>query len=708
MAVDLGSASGSLNLDTSAFKKSLKSAVAETKSSMSKVEAEAKGVDGKFKSAGNNAGSGFSSALKSSLASAGSTAFAKIESAAKEAAVKIKEAGKKAGEGFSSSMGSAMNAAPGVVAGAVAATVGAIGGLVSVANEAQEDMGKLESAFVTSGHTVETANNVYKNFVGLLGETDTAVEASNHLAKLTQNTEELATWNTIAKGVYATFGDSIPLEGLTEAANETARLGELTGPLTDALNWAGVSEDDFRKQLAACNSEQERATLITETLNELYSDAAAKYQEVNGPLIEFRTAMSNLTIAASDLGYAFMPIATSIINILVPAIQQGSEWLQSFITSISTMFSEGNFAGIGDALLSVVSNALTFIQTNMPMFIDGGMQMLQGLMQGLVQNAPQIVSSMQSIITSLTDSIIANGPFIMESAVQFFGQILVGLAQMVPQILTAIGTLLNSLIDSVIAFAANMLAPAINAGSNFLSGIRGQISKVPGVVGGFLSSVISNAANFVSNMASKALEAGQSFFNNIVNTMSSIPGQMVSIGSNIVSGIWSGISGAADWLIGKISSFASGLVDSAMSALGIKSPSRVFANKVGRWIPAGIGAGVEEAMPAAFNGIEKSIGKGVSSIGDGWLHALVNDAQSGMSTFFNMVSSYMGIGSLLSYAGVSYSAPSGSSQRSGRHGAVRNGSAGGDTYIFNSPRPISEVEAARQLKRVKREMAEGF
>ncbi len=81
-----------------------------------------------------------------------------------------------------------------------------------------EDMGKLETAFTTSGHSAETGKKVYQELVGVLGETDQAVEASNHLAKLVDNEKDLQAWTDICTGVYATFGDSLPIEGLTEAA----------------------------------------------------------------------------------------------------------------------------------------------------------------------------------------------------------------------------------------------------------------------------------------------------------------------------------------------------------------------------------------------------------------------------------------------------------------------------------------------------------
>lgn len=175
-----------------------------------------------------------------------------------------------------------------------------------------EDMGKLEVAFTTAGHTAETAQNVFQNMVGILGETDQAVEASNHLAQLTNNTEELAKWTNISAGVYATFGDSLPLEGLTEAANETAKVGKVTGPLADALNWVGISEDQFNEKLSKTNSEKERATLITNTLNEAYEKAGTAYRDVNGDLVSSREATANFNNALAELTGVLTPVITKI------------------------------------------------------------------------------------------------------------------------------------------------------------------------------------------------------------------------------------------------------------------------------------------------------------------------------------------------------------------------------------------------------------
>ena len=183
--------------------------------------------------------------------------------------------------------------------------------LAESTQEYREDQAKLDAAFTTAGFTAEQVGTAYTDFYSILGEEDRSVEAVNHLAKLCETEEELTQWTDIAAGVWATFGDSLPIEGLTEAANETAKTGQLTGVLADALNWAGLSEDEFQASLDACTSEQERAALITGTLNGLYEEAAENYKELNGDVMDARRAQAELTDAYAQLGAIAEPIMTT-------------------------------------------------------------------------------------------------------------------------------------------------------------------------------------------------------------------------------------------------------------------------------------------------------------------------------------------------------------------------------------------------------------
>lgn len=197
--------------------------------------------------------------------------------------------------------------------------------------EYRTDQGKLKAAYETTGHSAETAKEAFQEIYSILGEDDTSVEAANHLAVLTQNEEDLAKWTgTILPGVFAQFGDSLPLEGLTEAANETVKVGQVTGPLADALNWAGISEDKFNESLAKCTTEQERQRLITDTLTKTYKNVSDAYKENNKDIINANKAQARLTDATARLGAVAEPIMTKLKNMLADIVEAIADAVEEF------------------------------------------------------------------------------------------------------------------------------------------------------------------------------------------------------------------------------------------------------------------------------------------------------------------------------------------------------------------------------------------
>ena len=231
---------------------------------------------------------------------------------------------KKVGEGIK-------NAAKKIAVG-VAGAGTALLALGASTKDYRAEQAKLNAAFETAGASADTAKQVYNDLYRVLGESDTSVEAANHLAQLTTSQKDLSEWTTICQGVYATFGDSLPIEGLTEAANETAKTASVTGSLADALNWAGISEDDFNAQLAACNSEAEREQLIRKTLIGTYNEAAAAYEKNAAEVLKQNEAQAKLQDSLAKLGAVVAPIvtiftqfATEALAVVVPYIQQLAE-----------------------------------------------------------------------------------------------------------------------------------------------------------------------------------------------------------------------------------------------------------------------------------------------------------------------------------------------------------------------------------------------
>ena len=230
----------------------------------------------------------------------------------------------------------ALKVAKGVITAGVAlggAWIAAIEG----SREYRTEMGKLDTAFVTNGHSSEAAKQTYSDLNAVLGDSGQAVEAAQHLAKLTDNEKDLQTWTDICTGVYATFGASLPIEGLTEAANETAKTGILTGGLTDALNWAGISEEEFQAKLDACSGEQERQKLIMDTLNGTYSEASEQYKATNKDVMDAQRAQEKLSDAMAELGRIGEPILTAIKTKVADMALAAIPHFENFINKVKDL-----------------------------------------------------------------------------------------------------------------------------------------------------------------------------------------------------------------------------------------------------------------------------------------------------------------------------------------------------------------------------------
>ena len=182
---------------------------------------------------------------------------------------------KDAGDGFTVFKGAVATFAGNIATSAVSGIknlAGSILGLSESTREYRDTMSKLNTAGEDAGYGAEYAKKKYEDLYGVLGdETATATTVSNFMAMNAEQSTLDSLLNS-SIGIWAKYGDSIPLDGLAESVNETAKVGQITGNLADALNWAGISEDAFNEKLEKCTSEQERQKLIADTLNKTYGD----------------------------------------------------------------------------------------------------------------------------------------------------------------------------------------------------------------------------------------------------------------------------------------------------------------------------------------------------------------------------------------------------------------------------------------------------
>lgn len=213
-------------------------------------------------------------------------------------------------------------------------------GLSEETKEYRSMQAKMNGSAKAFGYSVEFASEKYEEFYSYLEDDQMATNAITNLMSMKVSTDTVSQTAKAAIGVWSAYGDSIPIEGLTEAITETAQVGKVTGNLADALNWAGISEDRFNVELQKLSSTQERADLIANTLNTTYGKSKNTYDEMTGSIREANKAEAELKDAQAELGEAVEPLNTAFKKLQTGAL--------SLITPM--------VKGVGEALSSLGGN----------------------------------------------------------------------------------------------------------------------------------------------------------------------------------------------------------------------------------------------------------------------------------------------------------------------------------------------------------------
>lgn len=586
------------------------------------------------------------------------------EQAANDLGNEYKEAGdsaKTAEGGFTILKGALANLASDAIQGAISKIKEFVQGLFELSEATEEYrlmQAKLSGSAQTFGYDIDFVKEKYKEFYSYLGDDQMATNAITNLEGMGASTETVSKSAEAAIAVWTAYGDSIPIESLTESINESSQVAKVTGVLADALNWAGISEDDFNTKLEACNGTQERADLIAQTLNDTYGESKARFDEMSGSILESNKAQLELKDTQAQLGQAMEPVNTALTEMkndslgkLVPIVETCADafmkfknWLDGGGTAATiaqaALVGLGTAAGVaaiafgGMLIIKTVTAAINAAQVamaalNITMSLNPIVLVVAAIV-GLVAAFVMLWNKSEefrNFWTGLWDTIKTAASNALDAIVNFFAQlpsriwtflqtawekVSTWVSQMVQkavevgsqflqnvvsfftQLPSKVWGFLQTTISNVANFVQQMIQKAKEAGTQFLNNVVSFVQQLPSKVWRFLTDAISKAGQFASQMGSKAREAGTQFLNNIVKTLSSIPSRVVSIGEDIVRGIWSGIQSMVGWIGKRISGFVSGILGGFKSALGIASPSKVMRDQIGKWIPAGVAEGIVE------------------------------------------------------------------------------------------------------------------
>lgn len=205
--------------------------------------------------------------------------------------------------------------AGGILSGFIQSAVDGMRNLVDSTKEYRTIMATLENSSARAGYTADQTTASYKQLYGILGDEQSSATALANFQALGLSQEQLTLMIDGAIGAWATYGDSIPIDSLGEAINETIRVGQVTGTFADMLNWAGTSEDEFNEKLAACTTETERANLVLQEMaNQGLIDAADAWRTMNPELVAANEAQLKMNDSLANLATVISPAVTAVTN----------------------------------------------------------------------------------------------------------------------------------------------------------------------------------------------------------------------------------------------------------------------------------------------------------------------------------------------------------------------------------------------------------
>lgn len=499
-----------------------------------------------------------------------------VASAADKAETSLKDAGKEA-----SNFGDYLKAGA-IVEGSKAI----ISGMKDIADESREYMkimGSLEISSQAAGYTAEQTASSYKTLYGVLGDDQTAATTTANLQALGLSQSQLDQIINGTIGAWATYGDSIPIDSLSEAINETVKTGNVTGTFADVLNWAGTSEDEFNAKLQAANSESERANLVLQELaNQGLMTAGQAWQENNEALFENNQANADLQEQLSELGETVMPIITAVtqgianilswFNNLSPEVQNFIGIVLGLVAAISTVI--GVIQGISGALALLSANPISLIIMAVAALVAAFIYLwnnCEEFREFWINLWDTISSAFSAVWDAIVNFFTVTIPDAWNSVVDFFWQ---GYYTW-QSIWQSIGDFFSGIWDGIVSFFTETIPNAWNSLVDFCwqgyyawqevwQNVGDFFSGIWDGIVGFFTETIPNAWNGLMDIFNKIGSWWSGIWNGVRDTFSNVFNSLVNIAKqpiNAIIGLINGIIDGLNWMIGGLNQFSFDIPD---------------------------------------------------------------------------------------------------------------------------------------------------
>ena len=286
--------------------------------------------------------------------------------------------------------------------GAAKNAISSMLGLAESTREYRTIMASLENSSARAGYTVEETAATFDQLNGVLGDTQATATTTANLQAIGLEQSKLQNLTNGVIGAWAKYGDSIPIDGLGEAINHTAQLGEVQGTLADVIEWGGGTVEDFNAKLAECSTETERADLIAKMLaDQGLTQAGEAWQENNKNIVDANKAQAEYEKNTAALGEKIEPITTTV-----------REGFNKILGKVLELVNGVDLEAYGEKISGAFD---TFINDIMPKIVDGLNWIIDnkdGIIAGIVGigaafAAFKVVSLIQGVVSALNGMTLA-------------------------------------------------------------------------------------------------------------------------------------------------------------------------------------------------------------------------------------------------------------------------------------------------------------
>ena len=337
-------------------------------------------------------------------------------------------------------------------------------------------------------------------------------------------------------------------------------------------------------------------TIVQAIISNLPLLISAAVQLVTTLVQGIATALPTLIPAAVQ---AVVTIVQGLIDNLPLLLDAGLQLLTGLVNGLIT-----GIPVLIAALPQIITSLVTFFVTSIPIIINAGIQLLTALVTALPQIIAAIVAVLPQIINGIITALIAALPQLINAGIQLFLALITAL----PQIISAIAGAMPQIINGITSALIGNIDQIINAGVALLVALVQNLPQIMTSIGAAIPQIISSIVTALGNGVGEMARAGLKLITGVKDSFTNI--DWASVGSNIISGVAGGITGAATELLDAAGNAAGNALDWMKKKLGIHSPSRVFRDEVGKFIPAGIAVGIEQeaytmqdALDTAANGL---------------------------------------------------------------------------------------------------------